>query len=247
MSEAETGSAVLEDVDENTFVYFSQFAYTGDYTVLNASSPSDTAADEIQHDLLLAADADFIIGEPSDVSFGSYNRGLSARKKAKMKKTSLHRMDEPILMEGAIEETKSKEVLWKEFQALSYFSPELPLETDSVNSEKLLAHARIYVFADRYIIGPLKNLSLDKLHHSLVAYAQSASQVGGIVELLHWTYANTCDSSPGSPVDQLRSLTVHYTACSIETLAESEEFEILLKENGALGKDIIKMLLKRLN
>ena len=33
MSEAEQGSAVLEDVDEDTFASFCQFLYTGDYKV----------------------------------------------------------------------------------------------------------------------------------------------------------------------------------------------------------------------
>lgn len=31
MSEAKEGSALLEDIDEHTFVRFSQYAYTGDY------------------------------------------------------------------------------------------------------------------------------------------------------------------------------------------------------------------------
>ena len=265
MLEVAEGCAVLEDVDEDTFVYFSQFAYTGNYTILkpmalpDAPAAPDTPAlpdapaEKVQRDPSPPLDTFVTIDEisdqtlanppvPLDISLNNPVDGLdegragaSISKKSKSKGKTAE----------AIEKPKLSKMLWEDFRALSYISTNFSYETE-LDPKDFLAHARIYVFADKYAIGPLRMLSLHKLHCSLVAHTLSVGRIGKIVQLLRWTYQNTCDGSSGSAIDELRSLTALYAACKIKTLAKSVDYEVLLEENGALGKNIIKMLLKRL-
>ena len=269
MSEATEGCAILEDVDEDTFVLFSQFAYTGDYTVLKSTilpddpakvagrSPSppgprnamnDKAAIKnslVINDLVNVEDTLAFDRTVDHIDDECGSMGLSALRRARRdkKKSAMHLETEPKTM---IEEKKIGDVLWKDFRARSYLSPDTSYTITEVDPKDFLAHARIYVFADTYDICPLRKLSLDKLQRLLVVYSLSADGVNDIIRLLHWTYLNTRDGSSGSDVDELRSLTAHYAACEIARLAKHEEFEALLEEQGALGKDVIKMLLKGL-
>ena len=234
MSEAKGGCTLLEDVDEGTFVRFSQYAYTGDY---------------------IAADPDIIRGdgetppppspsepdpcEPSvandDESWGYFSASKKNKKTGKL----------------VPQASQSKKYgLWDNFKNASYaisppFQPRKNRESWEDYTEVFLCHAKLYVFADMYDIGPLRDLSLHKLQRTLAEFTLYDQRVEDIVRLLRYSYSNTTHH-PGS-VDNLRSLVVHYSACVVDELWQSVEFQSLLEEMASFGRDLIKQMLKRLD
>ncbi|KAH8433684.1 uncharacterized protein LDX57_011318 [Aspergillus melleus] len=139
--------------------------------------------------------------------------------------------------------------LWDEFSAMDYIDPRAlegtrppsALSTQSSRSglPYLIFHAKLYVFATRYLIPALAQLCLRKLHRDLLLLAfpddaQPDSQDDGLItlkarmvlDLLHYTYTKTTRLEPISPTsatqlrdNELRKLVIHYAACKVRDLA----------------------------
>lgn len=139
---------------------------------------------------------------------------------------------------------------WVDFKEQQYatsqpaFQPRKNLEPYKDYTEVFLCHARIYVFADKYDIGPLRGLSLHKLQRTLAKFTLYDDRVGNTVGLMQYSYFNTFDRSEA--VDDLRSLVIQYTACLIEGLAPNVKFRSLLEEPGLLARNLINQMLGRL-
>jgi len=141
--------------------------------------------------------------------------------------------------------------LWTKFKDRRYpisvpqYKPDKNFEVCEEYSKVFLCHAQLYVFADKYDISDLKDLSLHKLHRTLVEFTVFPQRVGDIVDLIRYSYSNTFDS-PGRR-DQLRDLVIQYAACVITSLANNAEFQSLLEEPGSLARDLVCQLLERLD
>ncbi|KAK1140944.1 hypothetical protein N8T08_009690 [Aspergillus melleus] len=139
--------------------------------------------------------------------------------------------------------------LWDEFAAMDYVDPRAlegarPPSAVSTQSSRsglpyLIFHAKLYVFATRYLIPALAQLCLRKLHRDLLLLAfpddaQPDSQDDGLItlkarmvlDLLHYTYTKTTRLEPISPTsatqlrdNELRKLVIHYAACKVRDLA----------------------------
>ncbi|EGE01097.1 hypothetical protein TEQG_00151 [Trichophyton equinum CBS 127.97] len=137
--------------------------------------------------------------------------------------------------------------LWDEFTAIQYPQYERranPLNHSQANNDSrdvpyILYHAKIYVFASRYLVPALAQLALTKLHRELVSFPLRASGHGygdngtipHVLELLHYTFKNTKPYDPRFPSldasadlpsereNRLRKLTTHYVACKVRQLA----------------------------
>ncbi|KAL4927860.1 uncharacterized protein BDV17DRAFT_113116 [Aspergillus undulatus] len=105
----------------------------------------------------------------------------------------------------------------------------------------LIFHAKLYVFATRYLIPNLAQLCLQKLHRDLLnlafpdpdpdnQYAEqlilTTTKARMIVDLLNYTYTKTTRLEPITPSsatqlrdNELRRLVVHYAACKVRDLA----------------------------
>ncbi|KAL4798218.1 hypothetical protein BDV19DRAFT_29090 [Aspergillus venezuelensis] len=105
----------------------------------------------------------------------------------------------------------------------------------------LTFHAKLYVFATRYLIPNLAQLCLQKLHRDLLylafpdpdpqnQYAEqlvlTTTKARMIVDLLNYTYTKTTRLEPITPSsatqlrdNELRRLVVHYAACKVRDLA----------------------------
>lgn len=268
MSEAKAGCASLEDVEESTFIRFSQFAYTGDYTaadpeiLLDSSTIASTLSrpPPVDTDEFLAADFCEQLPQypvptiaPSDgeaeqtreteASYDTWAARSSTSRKAKSRKV------QPITEESA--PSSRKEELWKLFESITYtvtkpsIKPRKNREYCEDYTEVFLCHARLYVFAEKYDIFPLRKLCLNKLHETLCVFTLYKERVGDIVTLMRYIYANTVQRLPSD--DPLRSLVIHYAACVVEKLVSRSEFRALLEEPGELASDLVVKMINRLD
>lgn len=137
--------------------------------------------------------------------------------------------------------------LWDEFAAMDYVDPHAfektrPPSALSTQSRRpglpyLIFHAKLYVFATRYLIPALAQLCLRKLHRDLLLLAfpgdaQADEQITTlkarmVLDLLHYTYTTTTRLEPISPTsatqlrdNELRRLVIHYAACKVRDLAK---------------------------
>ena len=141
--------------------------------------------------------------------------------------------------------------LWDEFTALEYNDeqpvtsvPPTAVEVSTPDLPYLTFHAKVYVFATRYLIPALAQLCLRKLHNDLVHLSfietdggelmpdthnltgLAARQAPLILDLLRYAYTKTTRLEPISPTsatqlreNELRRLVVHYAACKVKELA----------------------------
>lgn len=105
-----------------------------------------------------------------------------------------------------------------------------------------LAHARLYVFADKYGIEPLESLSLHKLHITLKSFTLYRARIGDILKLVRYAYENGRDYES----NKLRALVSEYVACEIDTIGEAKRFLALMEEGGLFVRDFWKLVQKYL-
>lgn len=137
--------------------------------------------------------------------------------------------------------------LWDEFAALQYNDEQTPIQTPSTSEivvPYLTFHAKVYVFATRFLIPSLAQLCLRKLHRDLLSLALEDTdamtpipdsqplgdlatlQAPMVLDLLRYTYNHTDRLEPISETvatqireNELRRLVVHYAACKLKALA----------------------------
>ncbi|EPS31336.1 hypothetical protein PDE_06291 [Penicillium oxalicum 114-2] len=146
--------------------------------------------------------------------------------------------------------------LWEEFTALQYEDEVVSVSTprfdrypspqtlQGANPPYLTFHAKLYVFATRYLIPALAQLCLRKLHNDLVHLPLDTKEMykepesargekvnmsdaqGVVLDLLHYAYTRTARLEPITPTsatqlreNELRRLVVHYAACRVKQLA----------------------------
>ena len=71
-----------------------------------------------------------------------------------------------------------------------------------------LAHARLYVIAEKYGVHSLKYLCLHKLHETSVKFTLYKESVEDVAELIRFSYCN--DNTPDEGSDELRALILTY-------------------------------------
>lgn len=141
------------------------------------------------------------------------------------------------------------------FIGLQYHVPETTFSTPPPRSnqgpledysEVFLSHARVYVFADKYDIEPLKKLALQNLHQTLTIYTLYPERCRDIIELIRYSYTHTADRGDG--VEGLRALLTHYMGHEMATLARDEGFRTLLLENeGPILGDFLNKVTERID
>lgn len=142
----------------------------------------------------------------------------------------------------------SRDTAWVEFLNLTFVRHDNPIGHKVLSregqeedcTEVFFCHARLYAFAEKYDIEPLRGLTKQKLHRSLVSLVLYKERAGDIVALLRYIYANTPDRDHAT--DELRELVMKYVVCKYEIMASSEAFLDLMEEGGPCVRDCLKML-----
>ncbi|ETN44601.1 uncharacterized protein HMPREF1541_10271 [Cyphellophora europaea CBS 101466] len=112
-------------------------------------------------------------------------------------------------------------------------------------SDKVACHAHLYVFADRFIIKPLKDLCLHKLHRDLNCLKLNKETVSEVVVMLVYAYMNTsgnaatevCESGTGVG-KELRELVLAYAVEKVDDLVRYAAFKDMMIDGGELAADI---------
>jgi hypothetical protein len=235
MSESLAGEVKWEDVDRGTFVRFTQFAYTGDYsipqTVVKASKQflpqEDIVTEAIPIESESTPEADWVFGVPSK----KYNKPKGIFGSA------------PAPPTGAL----------KAFNSLSYpllkprtnfaetCEPAIKVGSSENVREILLAHASLYVLAEKWGVESLKMLALFKLHRTLQMLRLDAPKVEDIVELTRYTYSDEMTPDLETGINGLRELICHYIAANAKMMAKYASFTALIEDGGALTRDLWKL------
>lgn len=104
-----------------------------------------------------------------------------------------------------------------------------------------LGHARLYVFAEKWDIKPLKALVLYKLHATLREYKPYEARYGDVVELIRYTYERTpCRKR----IDGLRELVTRYVAQEQIQIARSEPCLELVEDGGSFARDLLSLMME---
>jgi len=253
MKEAQEDRAILEDVEDDTFVGFCEFAYTGDYRsrmmeqrpeIENNIGAGYGTGVEWEEDVVPAPPEASMPSEalmpleivmaddiPTVPEYWNFGRQKQTRK-----------------TKGYRSITKAEQ-LWSDFKSLEFedkhphkSDKQLPAANGGLSSasqtiESLLYHAKIYLFAEKYLIDDLRILSLRKLLASLQDFDLTLQTSGDILELLELAYTHTARQE--SSENELRALVVHYAACKIEILKQNVNLRSLLEANGEMGCDLL--------
>lgn len=258
MAEAQKGFAILEEVDESTFERFMEWAYKGYYTAadfkLKASSPPSRISSSKED----CETTESIQDRPAATPPTDYMEPAAEM--------------EPVILERYIEDQTddwgwggfksgkgSKKAKTKHELKASFIGREYTVRQTTISipptranrgpnedyTEVFLSHARLYVFADKYAILPLKTLALEELHNTLAIYTLYRERTGDILALLRYAYANTGESARG---DNLRILLRDFVGRGMGVLLKDERFiDLMIEDGGPLLRDFTKMVDKRVN
>jgi hypothetical protein len=257
MKESQAGRAVLEDVTGDTFIRFCQFAYIGNYetpafTPLPKPEASESASTSrrtslssgsgIVHEVVGAVDEEPELEappaeEPSpevDWGFTTISKKTPAKKnKSRQLRKAFDRRLYDI--STIISEVSDRCSIRENEDSLEDYTP------------VLLGHARLYVFADKWLIDDLKLLSLYKLHKTLMNFTLYEARRTDIVELAQYVYADERTSDSEDDPNGLRALVMHYIGCQVENLVRCREFKDLVQQGGPFAKDLVRTMLKRID
>jgi hypothetical protein len=263
MSEAENGETILKEVLEDTFVRFCQFAYTSDYETpaftlsgklesahglssrttsrsssLSRSNARSVALQAVELQPEPVPETELVVERLPDTVSEWNGWGLEPKKDKKLASKSVALRRKLDKKEYDIKTARSASMARCEIR-----ENELSVED---YTPVFLGHARLYVFADEWGIEELKTLTLHKLHHTLITFTLFEARRTDIVELAKFAYSNENTPDLEDGVDALRALVIHYVTCELESLIESPEFLSLLEQEGQFSRDLVKMLMKRI-
>ena len=259
--ESSEKTALLEEVEEEIFLYFLEFAYTGTYRLQRAVH-SDSSSRNL--------DRKHAVEHCLDPSITTKTRQKARRCEPDV--GVYERIECPKCgqwHEGygvdlcfvcrASEQRADKYVTWKDFCGLKFDTQTWTAEDlaeylyhrrpiDPI-SEELICHAKLYCFGQLYLIDELKTLCLFKLHRDLVKLRLIKENILHLVNLLRYVFANTSNNND-STIDTgsvLRKVVTIYASCKFKELMTDVRFRELLEEGGELVSTLNLFVSRRLD
>lgn len=218
LSEAQTRTAELEDIDPDTFARFTEYAYRRDYTVPpwtrdeavtvpDDAPPAPEAAtvepsavdDAVAVGDAVAMNAPAIPDEPPSPPTPSLDLSGSRRKPSKKQKKITMRSNFT-RHKYLVEDYMPRDAL------VSGFEPTSNSSADQDFTHVFLAHAQLYALADMRLVLALKTLALHKLHSTLSGFSLYEERLADVLELAKYAYSQGEDRSEDGKLDELREL-----------------------------------------
>ncbi len=238
MSESLAGEAIWKDVDEETFIRFTHFAYTGDYSIptmiVEASAQDIVNEVEKVEDLPPEPEPELEPAEENGFGFGSYT---TPKKRKKRERAS------------ALRSIAFNSLTYPLLRPRSNFAdtcdPTISEGSSENIGEILLIHASLYVLAEKWGVNSLKMLTLFKLHRSLSMFQLDGSKVSDILKLARYAYSDENTPDLNTAIDRLRNLVCQYVAAYAEVISEHPTFIKMIEEGGAFARDLWKCVVPR--
>lgn len=271
MIEAQVGRVVWEDLNVNTFVRFIQFAYLGDYPAPASrpmTKPTQFAAPATPLFTFFSSNpptipAPTIPSNPPTIPAPTIssnppaiNTLTSPLDSSRMRRTSLDDLIQ--LSKTKQENTPTKTKGERSFRDMDY--PARIPATKFLKSCRprfnqpsedftpvFIAHAELYVFAEKYQISILKQNTLHKLHKTLAIYRINPDDISAIIELIRYTFSDENTLELENHVDDLRELVTAYVNSEIKIIGNCEQFLVLLEEGGAFVKKVWLNVMKNMS
>ncbi|OPB42063.1 hypothetical protein A0O28_0031800 [Trichoderma guizhouense] len=225
-SEATEKCVKWPSVDEDTFIRFWQYTYTGKYTAAPPVSVAiQSKAEAIPEPTPLR------IQPPMPALFDSLPPIARSETPEELKRKALwsaflkQRSSDPMAMfytPGFIRLTGAKNN---------------PVNEDYTNT--FLSYARLFTFAECYGITALMTRSLIDLHGTLERFTLHNERVNDIVALVDYCYENMAP-------EPLRDLVTLYAACKIDKLWKSERFCALVEAYSELSMALLGLMVNEL-
>ena len=274
VAEAQEGSAVLKDVEGDTFARFIEWAYKGHYTAANFTTveigsprvPESQNEVEVEdapqgeHYTSWGSDAVAPPDPPADIiPFQEASWGFAPEQSTWHPKRLSHkkgkRYEEPIEEPMIDSAPTRKEELEQKFKGRKYtvrqeilqVPPPRPNESPEEDyTEVFLSHARLHVFADKYDIEMLKTLTLEELHATIAKYTLYPERTGDIIALLRCVYDRPAQPTEG--MEGMRTLMAEYIGYKMDILMNDGNFQVLMIDNGGpLLGDFVAVVGKRIS
>lgn len=221
--EAQQGFAVLKEVDEGTFTRFAEWAYKGYYSAAEHEDRSDES--HIEHtsdDKKCNADEMFASGLAEIDWQTDWPSGPQIHQVQK-KEAKDNAADTAALIKSTRQDLKEafirREVTIRQ-NSVSIPAPRANRDSTEDYTHVFLSHARLYVFADQYVIQPLKALALEELQLTLASYTLYPERTGDIIALIRYAYANTCE--PVADIEDIRTMLTAYMSYEVDTLMKDK-------------------------
>lgn len=225
LSEAQTRTAELEDIDSDTFARLTEFAYRQDYTV-----PTWTRDENI----VVTMHND----EPSPppvMKSPAGNFGVSA---AEPHRKLVQSQEKTTMRDDFLARTYLDNFQKPRDALISGFEPVSNSSADQDFTTVFLAHAQLYNLADMRLILPLKTLTLHKLHRTLSSFSLYEKRLADVLELAKYAYSRGEDRSEDGELDELRELVVEYIACEHKSFGKHRGFKYLMDSEGEFAGDL---------
>jgi hypothetical protein len=255
LSEAQTRTAELGDIDPATFDRFVEYAYRRDYTVPTwtrdegVATPDDTPptppapeeeppvpdfdppVPDFDPPVPDAYPADDLPRSPSPPldPWGSWRTSTKKRKKVTMRDNFTKHV-------YLHDNKKPTDAL------IDGFEPTSNSSADQDFTSIFLAHAQLYTLADMRLVLPLKTLALHKLHNTLSSFSLYEERLGDVLELARYAYSQGQDRSEEGKLDELRELVVRYIACEPKAFSKLQEFRYLMDSEGEFAGDLFDVI-----
>jgi len=108
-------------------------------------------------------------------------------------------------------------------------------------SNVLLGHARVYVFANKYLVPQLQDLALHKLHKFLAGLRIFSRTIDAIFELVEYVYneEHTEDRGDSVAADALRALVTNFIVMHRGAFSDSSGHRRALKQATEYALDFV--------
>ena len=271
MQEAVEGRVVWEDLDEETFVRFIYWAYTGGYDV----PEPDILLDATHETGTLTIEATSVGATQSYslAALSTYGPQLNCPRCHRTWTRGKYRGDGECARCGVCflnwcsscqiygddkvcpkcinMQSSKKNTLAKRFTSDTSIVPSGDLTSPRQNKEELedysqifLAHARLYILADKYDIPKLGELAYQLLWATLKDFTLYPSRAKDVISLILYTFGAFSKSARDNKMCNMLAL---YAACIFEDLVKCDAFEELIDQSPIFTHQIMKMIAERLD
>lgn len=239
MAESQTRTAEYPDVEPEDFARFVEYAYRHEYTVPlwvkdeayveepppePPSQPIPEAPPETQEWPESPSENESDFGSEGNMVESKAGEGNKTRIETSSLRVEFDRRN--YLGSG-----RPKQAL------VAAFEPRQNAAPDQDFKPVFLGHARLYTFSCMRLVEPLRRLTLDKLHKTLLGFSLYESRVGDVMELARYAYSQGEVRQDGDTMDDLRQLVVEYMVLNVSIFGKHPSFILFLQEGGEFVAD----------